>query len=602
MKLNNKGFAITTLIYGLSIMGMMLMTLIMRVMAINRANNRQLSQQIEEDLNRYNRTSTTFRYISTEQSYRIPSDEGGWYRIELWGASGAGGLGAYTSGIIELKADDYLYFNIGKAGNHGGSTDVRIVPKSKAGSDNSRIMVAAGGGSVTGANGGTLAGYNASMIPKGGIVDSNYNLTTSSKTLVGYSSYAEDPPNSFTENPSPTPQFDGGSGYYSAVTSRNGGKSYIAGYAGCIGYDQAKGWSHRNPGLYTKVTQYDIESHANVLVDKMFYFVDGVMFAGVNSGDGKAKLERVVKKTDPSQTLKRTNTGLDKVKKIIDCVEGPNLTGAATISAVSKGIEYASQTASFDSSTNCTTVTVNGENVDLDEIAVWHGAGVDYINHTIRVEHTDGSSQYLKNASNDSSAKLSETETAVGYRISAYQPNYTNYLPMTGNYYLLPVLSENKVLTAISDITKTGDPIGIANINGLKTQKWNVELITDKDINPDYVANNPSTYQYKIIDASRFYALSIAGDTSNREKNGVRAYTEFNKIATNDIEIWKIVPLGNGTYTISTIKTPAVKGTTTGNLFAQLDPDKDYCEKIIIGKNNKSTQRFRLISVDYSSA
>ncbi len=126
-------------------------------------------------------------------------------------------------------------------------------------------------------------------------------------------------------------------------------------------------------------------------------------------------------------------------------------------------------------------------------------------------------------------------------------------------------------------------------------------MITDKDINPDYVANNPSTYQYKIIDASRFYALSISGDTSNREKNGVRAYTEFNKIATNDIEIWKIVPLGNGTYTISTIKTPAVKGTTTGNLFAQLDPDKDHYEKILIGKNNKSTQRFRLISVDYSS-
>ncbi|MBQ3298378.1 MAG: hypothetical protein IJG97_06280 [Bacilli bacterium] len=602
MKLNNKGFAITTLIYGLSIMGMMLMTLIMSVMAINRANNRQLSQQIEEDLNRYNRTSTTFRYISTEQSYRIPSDEGGWYRIELWGASGSGGLGAYTSGIIELKADDYLYFNIGKSGVHGGSTDVRIVPKSKAGSDNSRIMVAAGGGSESEANGGTLAGYNASMIPAGGIVDSNYNLTTSSKTLVGYSSYAEDPPNLFTDTPSPTPQNDGGGGYYSAVTGRNGGKSYIAGYAGCIGYDQANGWSHRNPGLYTKVTQYDVASHANVLVNKMFYFVDGVMFAGVNRGDGKAKLERVVKKNDPSQTLKRTNTELNGVKRIVDCVEGPSLTGAATISAVSKGIEYASQTASFDNSTNCTTVTVNGgAGQDLDEIAVWHGAGVDYVNHTIMVDNANGNNRYLKKASNDSSAKLSETETAVGYRISAYQPNYTNYLPMTGNYYLLPVLSENKALTAISDITKTGDQIGIANINGLKTQKWNVELITDKDINPDYVANNPSTYQYKIIDASRFYALSIAGDTSNREKNGVRAYTEFNKIATNDIEIWKIVPLGNGTYTISTIKTPAVKGTTTGNLFAQLDPDKDHYEKILIGKNNKSTQRFRLISVDYSS-
>ena len=69
MKLNNKGFAISTLIYGLSIMGIMLIAILMGIMAVNRTNNRLLSDQIEEDLTKYSQTDTSYS-ASCRQSRR----------------------------------------------------------------------------------------------------------------------------------------------------------------------------------------------------------------------------------------------------------------------------------------------------------------------------------------------------------------------------------------------------------------------------------------------------------------------------------------------------------------------------------------------------
>ena len=101
-KLNNKGFAITTIVYGLSIMGILLISIIMGVISTNRQHNRELSKKISEELIRYSKTSTAFdSSVSGAQEFTVPSGQSGWYRIELWGAQGGGtkgGLGAYTTG------------------------------------------------------------------------------------------------------------------------------------------------------------------------------------------------------------------------------------------------------------------------------------------------------------------------------------------------------------------------------------------------------------------------------------------------------------------------------------------------------------------------
>ena len=137
-------------------MGILLIAIIMGIISSNRTHNRELSSQIVEDLIRYSKTSTSFTVSeSGGQLYTVPKNESGWYKIELWGAQGGGvkgGLGAYTSGIIELNEGDGLYFYVGKhknTGEGGEESDVRIISGAydDVNSYPTRIMVAAGGGS-----------------------------------------------------------------------------------------------------------------------------------------------------------------------------------------------------------------------------------------------------------------------------------------------------------------------------------------------------------------------------------------------------------------------------------------------------------------------
>ena len=206
-KLNNKGFAISTMLYSLLIMVFLIMALLMGIMASNRQNNKTLINTIEDELNRFSLTSTEFvpNSSSSGQEYIVPFGQAGWYKIELWGAAGAssssaqGGSGAYTSGIIYLEENTLLFFyvggkgsgrnggaNGGGAGNGdgrggGGATDVRLVGGAWNNTDslNSRIMVAGGGG---GANN-TLAGQNATTLE--GYTSSNANDGKSGTQIAG---------------------------------------------------------------------------------------------------------------------------------------------------------------------------------------------------------------------------------------------------------------------------------------------------------------------------------------------------------------------------------------------------------------------------------
>ena len=116
------------------------------------------------------------------QTFTVPTK--GYYKIELWGASGAsetgitGNGGAYTNGTVYLNEGEKIYVYVGEAGNNqgdptfngggaggftnssdtanrgnsgGGATDVRLVPGDwdDLTSLTSRIMVAAGSGGGT---------------------------------------------------------------------------------------------------------------------------------------------------------------------------------------------------------------------------------------------------------------------------------------------------------------------------------------------------------------------------------------------------------------------------------------------------------------------
>ena len=224
-------------------------------------------------------TSWPYEYSASDLYYTFNVPCSGNYKIELWGAQGGGtsakpgGLGGYTSGIIDLKRNSNLYLYVGSEGGHnasvtniggyngggysgnnngshsyggGGATDVRL----KSGNWNdfeslkSRIMVAAGGGgntsttsytTVPGAAGG-LIGYDA--------VGNWYqnNAPTGATQIEPGTSYGEaDRIGAFGyARQSLTGGWGGGggSGYFGGATGHGhagaAGSSYISGHAGSL--------------------------------------------------------------------------------------------------------------------------------------------------------------------------------------------------------------------------------------------------------------------------------------------------------------------------------------------------------------------------------
>ena len=113
LKGNNKGFAITTVLYGLSILSILLIGILMSIMSNIRSNSRDIVKSVENDLNRVSKAESVLSSVEqsgtpTSQEYMIAEGQDGFYKIELWGAQGGtnGGYGAYTSGIIYLKEGD----------------------------------------------------------------------------------------------------------------------------------------------------------------------------------------------------------------------------------------------------------------------------------------------------------------------------------------------------------------------------------------------------------------------------------------------------------------------------------------------------------------
>lgn len=606
-------------------MGILIVAMLMAIMSSERANNNQISKTIEEELNRYSKTDTSFSAsgtgVPTAQEYIVPSGEAGWYRIELWGAQGGtnGGLGAYTSGIIRLEAGDVLYFYVGsqlKGSNGGQSTDVRITSGSYTGatgdenalrSYETRIMVAAGGGANAGASGGTLYGYNVDMTATDGIIQSKGTTSTSgnatfdliSSNLAGIPSHSISSLTQMTSSFSarPTSGGGGGSGYISSSDAKVGGVSFISGYAGCNAV--VAGTITNNPKYVYREFTYNSEGDGSYSsAGREYYFLDGRMLAGVNAGHGRARIERVVADDIESETeskLPILNSKLNNVNSITVCFKsGEGDMSKTNIRAVANGSYAALGTSTITSKTvNSVSLVCKKVNLtsttNLDEIAIWHpdlyGKDVKY--HYIYVNE----SVPLK--LNGTSSGISETADVTGYHISAYQPDYTSILPEKGNYYIVPVLAENKVFTAHESAEYDSNPISIQYLNGYKRQNWSIELIKDKKVSPS------GTDEYKIVELARFKSLSIYKD-ENKVFNTVRAHAAFNNLARNDIEIWKIIPVGDGTYQINTVAQVFDSGNPTGNLVPQTNKTVgDEHNNVIIGKNNKNTARVKFIKIDY---
>lgn len=511
-KLNNKGFAISTMLYSLLIMVFLIMALLMGIMASNRQNNKTLINTIEDELNRFSLTSTEFvpNSSSSGQEYIVPFGQAGWYKIELWGAAGAssssaqGGSGAYTSGIIYLEENTLLFFyvggkgsgrnggaNGGGAGNGdgrggGGATDVRLVGGAWNNTDslNSRIMVAGGGGgaynTLAGQNAATLEGYTPSNANDGksgtqisGGASTQTNADAQGQKGIGGKGYSGGS--------------GGGAGYYGGGGGKSnrlggGGSSFISGYAG-VG---VSGSYKQEVGITAKYFMNGTQQ------EEYLYFIDGVISENANTGTGKAKIQQISSNTKDNPPEKNTND-LNEVRYIRDCLSGigsstkpqwfeiqaikdgkniafgknttyPELTDGKLATSITTGKNASGvETTTAYNQQFCQTIDL-GAIQSLDEIAVWHNSvnttspsERTLLRNTIHVSTDQAHWVEVRNVASSlltpEEEPLSGPEDTSGIHISAWDVD-TSENPPSGTYYIYSALLPNsRLLTAQSKYT-----------------------------------------------------------------------------------------------------------------------------------------------------
>lgn len=585
-KLNNQGFAISTLLYGLMIMSLLIVLALLSNLGTNRKNTTTFVDKIEDELNRFSLTDTSGDHEGgavDENGREFIANSDGWYKIELWGAAGGGtngGKGAYVSGIIYLEFNDHLYFYTGAKGEKsasfngggagsstdsrylagGGATDVRLI--NGAWNDevslDSRIMVAAGGGGAgsnqAGGYGGTLFGGNGNT---GNASDPKiaYGGTPSAGGAHGVGSHSSGTSGSFGIGGTGGQYLSGGgSGYYgggaSGVSkdyagSGAGGSSFIAGYAGV----QMKGATNKALTKQYKYHrgQYDPSTGEEVLENYTPIIYNGMMIPGVNSGAGKFEVTKVSSNTKDNPPRRGSNVVLNNVRYIRDTVSSTDGSQVEweEVQAVKDGVNVAYgkgniavltngevSDASAHKANSGTSVTIDlGAVYNLDEIVIWHKSGKAYKNNVIEVSSDGSTWRKVKDISSDTGVgSVGEIETVNGVRYNSFNANSLEAIP-EGDYYIFSANSDNQVLTSYEE-----DELFYARMEPFVVGKDNVQTwhLTK-------VGNG-----YRIINTFTNYALDIEEGFA---EIGAKVDLLPNN-PNNSVQEWTITPLKDGYYTI----------------------------------------------------
>lgn len=632
-KLNNKGFAISTVLYSLLIMVFLIVILIMSIMASNRKSTHDLVETVEDDLNRYSVSNTKFEFSDVSdgnpKEYQVPNS--GWYRIELWGASGgsttsetgkeqAGGKGAYTSGVIYFDKGTLLYFYIGgttttaaggtngggnggtKTGKGGGgSTDVRTksgnwdLPESLQ----SRIMVAAGGGGADGLGDGSPGGEGGETFGASGsanktksgsaeYTNAKYGGQTGSKrwSFINIKQYSENCNGAVikvngdifhrgkeTEDYKTcgalgegggVPYDSGGGGgagyvgggagnqYNDIAGSGAGGSSFIAGYS--------------NMNYITKFKSGDEQA---LFVDDGRYFIDGQMTAGVNEGNGAARIEYISSNSIDNKPIK--NEQLKNVRYIKDCSYGtvkdktkviwseisaidedgkkvgfktPSITGQITGSIsnlTDKNLETSVEASKTEASEACLKVELS-ETSNLNEISVihdWEKSDNPLIGHSLSV--SSDNTNWTALIASESNTQENIIEKTSGTRYTNCNLNTSSNEIPDGVYYIYSALAPyNQALTAknANDVTDAMDRskqyVRIEPQQTTAIQEWAIGKI-------------PNTGYYKIVETSSNTALQVKDSLgqSDTQVNTASGYNDAYQWTQ-----WQITSQKDGTYII----------------------------------------------------
>ena len=608
--MNRKGFAITTIIYGLSVLGVMVIFILMGILSSTRSNVSLEATRVEEELINYSKSNIIY---TSNGHFTVPKGETGWYRIEVFGKPARDTIdgeeviarGAYATGIIEATAGET--YSISFSGNvtavsYNGDT---IIAAANGFIDKQTISTPTGDVTdYTVLPGGTLLGQIGEV--PGGAIDSEFKLDTSNYNYNG----------SLSVQGFVIHQVQ----YCDGVGDDCGRQSYISGY----------------PGLEAKSK----------------YFVDGLMIAGV-SNEAKVIITNIANKDASLETIPRKNNKFDNVQTIQVNFTGTSYNncgvghGIQSISYTIKGVTKEctcvnDETGKNDVSCNCTVEPVD-ENYDIDDISIIFeqesvkvGDLEVFVYQNIKcyqVSVMKNDSYYGQNIYNSSNANTGIPWTPTGIKLSAYQPDYAaSSIPAHGNYYIIPVTNEAKTLSAKASSREDSEELQVEYLNGDSRQKWSIDLVNygnekyDSSKKPIFRnLHNRCIYdtsltncynEYRLLELSRFKALSIFYD-ENRIKNGVSTHESFNSLSRNDPQLWNIMSVGDGTYAIRTTVTSFDPARRTGFLLANTTPGSDRLDSVYIGYGSNYTslncngcdnnlsytnvERFYLYSLDFSS-
>ena len=636
-KLNNKGFAISTVLYSLLIMVFLIVILIMSIMASNRKSTHDLVETVEDDLNRYSVSNTKFEFSDVSdgnpKEYQVPNS--GWYRIELWGASGgsttsetgkeqAGGKGAYTSGVTYFDKGTLLYFYIGgttttatggtngggnggtKTGKGGGgSTDVRT----KSGnwdlveSLQSRIMIAAGGGGADGLGDGSPGGEGGETFGASGsanktksdsaeYTNAKYGGQTGSKrwSFINIKQYSENCNGAVIKvngdifhrgketddyktcgvlGKGGGVPYDSGGGGGAGYVGGGAGNQYndIAG-SGAGGSSFIAGYSNMN-----YITTFKSGDEQVLFVDDDRYFIDGQMTAGVNEGNGAARIEYISSNSIDNKPIK--NEQLKNVRYIKDCSYGTvkdktkviwseisaidengkkvefdskksSITGQTTLTGniirlTDKNLETNVEVSKAEASEVCLKVELS-ETSNLNEISVihdWEKSDNPLIGHSLSVSSDD--TNWTALIASESNTQENIIEKTSGTRYTNCNLNTSNNEIPDGVYYIYSALAPyNQALTAknANDVTDAMDRskqyVRIEPQQTTAIQEWAIGKI-------------PNTAYYKIVETNSNTALQVK-DSLGQSDTQVNTASGYN----DDYQWtqWQIVSQKDGTYII----------------------------------------------------
>lgn len=454
-KMNNRGFAISSLLYGLLLVAFLVVAVLISIMASNRKNTTSLIEKIDDELSRHSNTVTEFSYTGDVQEFIVPYGMDGWYKIELWGGAAYGSIGddtnkrgSYTSGTIFLEENDHLYFYVGASGVSTGTTFNQINSSTSKGGGATDVRLESGG--------------------------ANWNDVTSKNSIIMLAGGGG----------------NGGTYPTSAYKGDDTGASYIAGFGG---------------------------QKVHTSAGRKFSFIGGTMFHGVNGTAGKAKVELVSRNPKATPPAKKSNL-LQNVRQIKDCLtvdlgsnlnnskelwtevqaldtDGNNLIASASIKKPSTAGLYDGNTTTALTKTLpmtagsnqviCVDYTLNGTH-NLQELAFFHhfDSTTTFKKEEIQIYTSAGTITKIY----DKSKSFVPPETTMGVRVSDTHPDNLNSIP-PGNYYITLASAPGRVLTAATGET----PATLMFYEGRKKQKWTI--------------NSVGANIYKITEAEDSYAL-----------------------------------------------------------------------------------------------